>query len=243
MAISTMYPAKPGSPKTTLAAELSAVATSMTLDDATVLPDPPNLAVIGDDYTAEIVSYTTITGNVVSGLIRGLGDTTASVWSDGTNVARNYTSFDHDRFIDNIQDLSTNKLDSVSWGDIGGDLGDQTDLQDALDLKAPLASPALTGTPTAPTASLSTDSTQIATTAFVQDHAPIHLSVTASAGSTATKSDERITSTMRVINCVFGTPSNVTADVSWTTSNGSITFTSTFVGTGTTINFDLVEVN
>jgi hypothetical protein len=35
--------------------------------------------------------------------------------------------------------------------------------------KAPLASPALTGTPTAPTASISTNSTQLATTAFVQE--------------------------------------------------------------------------
>lgn len=34
--------------------------------------------------------------------------------------------------------------------------------------KAPLASPALTGTPTAPTASAGTNSTQIATTAFVK---------------------------------------------------------------------------
>jgi len=41
--------------------------------------------------------------------------------------------------------------------------------QTALDLKANLASPALTGTPTAPTASSVTNSTQIATTAFVQD--------------------------------------------------------------------------
>ena len=38
----------------------------------------------------------------------------------------------------------------------------------ALDLKAPLASPALTGTPTAPTASAGTNSTQVATTAFVK---------------------------------------------------------------------------
>ena len=37
-----------------------------------------------------------------------------------------------------------------------------------LDLKAALASPALTGTPTAPTATSGTSSTQIATTAFVQ---------------------------------------------------------------------------
>lgn len=38
----------------------------------------------------------------------------------------------------------------------------------ALALKAPLASPALTGTPTAPTAAVGTNSTQLATTAFVQ---------------------------------------------------------------------------
>ena len=42
-----------------------------------------------------------------------------------------------------------------------------TGLQTALDSKAPLASPALTGTPTAPTALTGTDNTQIATTAFV----------------------------------------------------------------------------
>jgi hypothetical protein len=40
-------------------------------------------------------------------------------------------------------------------------------IQTQLDAKAPLASPALTGTPTAPTASLGTNTTQIATTAFV----------------------------------------------------------------------------
>ncbi|MCV5639883.1 phage tail protein, partial [Escherichia coli] len=38
----------------------------------------------------------------------------------------------------------------------------------ALALKAPLASPAFTGTPTAPTASQGTNSTQIANTAFVK---------------------------------------------------------------------------
>lgn len=37
----------------------------------------------------------------------------------------------------------------------------------ALDLKAPLASPAFTGTPTAPTATAGTNNTQVATTAFV----------------------------------------------------------------------------
>jgi hypothetical protein len=38
--------------------------------------------------------------------------------------------------------------------------------------KAPLASPALTGTPTAPTAAANTSTTQLATTAFVQQETP-----------------------------------------------------------------------
>jgi hypothetical protein len=42
-----------------------------------------------------------------------------------------------------------------------------TSAQTALDLKAPLVSPALTGTPTAPTAAVNTNNTEIATTAFV----------------------------------------------------------------------------
>ncbi len=41
-------------------------------------------------------------------------------------------------------------------------------VNNALALKAPLASPALTGTPTAPTAAPGTNTTQLATTAFVQ---------------------------------------------------------------------------
>jgi hypothetical protein len=49
-------------------------------------------------------------------------------------------------------------------------------------LKAPLASPALTGTPTAPTASQGTDTTQVATTAFV--NAEIAADLTAAIGST-----------------------------------------------------------
>ncbi len=42
-----------------------------------------------------------------------------------------------------------------------------TGLQTALDAKAPLASPALSGTPTAPTAAVGNNTTQLATTAFV----------------------------------------------------------------------------
>lgn len=70
--------------------------------------------------------------------------------------------------------------DEVAWSGITGKptsfnpavhghaIADVTGLQAGLDAKAPLASPALTGSPTAPTAPGGTNSTQIATTAFVE---------------------------------------------------------------------------
>jgi len=70
--------------------------------------------------------------------------------------------------------------DSVPWTGVTGKptsftpathshaISQVTGLQAALDAKAGLASPALTGTPTAPTATTGTNTTQIASTAFVQ---------------------------------------------------------------------------
>ena len=62
------------------------------------------------------------------------------------------------------------------WGQLDGTLSDQLDLKAALDAKdtaiatkANANNAALTGTPTAPTATSDTNSTQIATTAFVQN--------------------------------------------------------------------------
>lgn len=55
----------------------------------------------------------------------------------------------------------------VTYGDIQIAESQVTNLTTDLSNKAPLASPALTGTPTAPTAATGTDTTQIATTAFV----------------------------------------------------------------------------
>lgn len=54
------------------------------------------------------------------------------------------------------------------WGSITGTLSNQTDLQSELNLKANLASPTFTGIPLAPTAASNTNTTQLATTAFVQ---------------------------------------------------------------------------
>ena len=118
MAISTMYPAKAGSPKTVLAIQISASATQITVADASVLPSAPNICVLGSDSNAEIVSYSAKNGNVLTGVVRGLGGTVASVWDVDTIVARNFTSFDHDRFKENIEALANEKANTSDLGDL-----------------------------------------------------------------------------------------------------------------------------
>ena len=71
---------------------------------------------------------------------------------------------------------------------LGDDANFSTTVTNSLATKAPLASPALSGTPTAPTAAASTNTTQIATTAFVQTNladkiALTNLSVTSNSAS------------------------------------------------------------
>ena len=63
-----------------------------------------------------------------------------------------------------------NKLDGVtaSTAELNYVDGVTSNVQTQIDAKAALASPSLTGTPTAPTASSGTNTTQLATTAFVE---------------------------------------------------------------------------
>jgi hypothetical protein len=76
-----------------------------------------------------------------------------------------------DTAISNLVDVAPAALDTLN--ELAAALGDDenfaTTVTNALADKAPLASPGLTGTPTAPTAAYGTDTTQIATTEFVQD--------------------------------------------------------------------------
>ena len=64
--------------------------------------------------------------------------------------------------------LQVNTQREVTFASITGQPTDNTNLANALNLKANLASPTFTGTPTAPTAASGTNTTQVATTAFVQ---------------------------------------------------------------------------
>ena len=80
--------------------------------------------------------------------------------------------------------LQVNTQREVTFSSITGQPTDNTNLANALNLKADLASPTFTGTPTAPTATTGTNTTQVATTAFVQD-AIATASLTLAANNTA----------------------------------------------------------
>ena len=72
-----------------------------------------------------------------------------------------------DQTIAGLKTFSSNPITSAAQGSGGGYLTRKDYVDGALALKAPLASPALTGVPTAPTAAAGTNTTQLATTAFV----------------------------------------------------------------------------
>lgn len=81
---------------------------------------------------------------------------------NGTDVLTRYTDINLTGSITATTDDSNRRVNiaiagssDVEWGDITGTLSDQADLQAALDLKAPLASPTFTGTVTAPSLNVS----------------------------------------------------------------------------------------
>lgn len=102
------------------------------------------------------------------------GTPTAPTAAGGTNTTQVATT----AFVKSAVDAIN--IPSTAWADISGKpaayppsthshaIADVTNLQTSLDDKAALASPALTGNPTAPTQTAGNNSTRVATTAFVQ---------------------------------------------------------------------------
>jgi hypothetical protein len=115
-------------------------------------------------------------------------------------------------------------------------------IQTQLDARAPLASPALTGTPTAPTATVGTNTTQLATTAYVNaeiaNDAPTKtgggasgtwsISITGNAATaTSTATLTGLTSTVAELNFVDGVTSNIQTQFTAKANLASPTFTGT----------------
>ena len=146
--------------------------TSLTTDLAAKVAGPAsatdNAVVRFDATTGKLVQNSGVTisdTNVISGLANG------SAASDAVNKSQ----------------LDTKANTSHSHA-----ISDVTSLQTTLDAKAPLVSPPLSGTPTAPTASAGTNTTQIATTAFVQ------AAVSASAAGLDVKESVRVATTANI---------------------------------------------
>lgn len=105
------------------------------------------------------------------GKITNVGAITGNVWrfimaDAGGNLYRAGTPFDDSSDKAKYVLKQSGVFEALEATDIWYDTNVTVD--DAIGSKAPLASPALTGTPTAPTATAGTNTTQIATTAFVK---------------------------------------------------------------------------
>ena len=222
MALQTMYQAKSNSPQTTLTAIIAADATSLTVFDGSVLPPGPNLLTLGTDEDAEVVYYSTISGNVVSGLVRGYSGTTASVWEEGTQVSREFTSYDHDTFKTNIESLQNdvNDLNTALAGK-----------QDELTFDS---------TPTA-------SSTNPVTSGGIKTYADQKIlyfyqqntsQQSSASGEFCRVTDSRIDGNTVVLNCTFTVPSAITSDVSWISDTGYISLKG--ICTSTTCKVNLV---
>jgi len=97
------------------------------------------------------------------------GTPTAPTAAPGTNTTQIATTAFIQSAVSALISSSPAALDTLNElaTALGNDPNFATSMATALGLRAPLASPALTGTPTAPTAAPGTNTTQLATTAFV----------------------------------------------------------------------------
>jgi|GEM_PF-6545190 len=104
MALQPMYPGMVNSPQTELASAIDDQQTMITLLDASVLPDPPNICTIGTGEDAETVLYTGKSGNNLTGVTRGFQGT-ARAWSQGAKVARLFTEYDYETLRQNLKGI------------------------------------------------------------------------------------------------------------------------------------------
>ena len=117
--------------------------------------------------TANIDSLVADTADINGGTIDGtiIGGTSAAAITGttitGTSFVIGSASIDETEL--EILDGATLTTTELNYVD-----GVTSSIQTQIDTKAPLASPSLTGIPTAPTAASNTNTTQIATTAYVQ---------------------------------------------------------------------------
>ena len=104
MSVQNMYPPSINSPMTLLTEDIDNTTTILKLEDASVLPDPPNLCTIGN-IDPETVIYTGKNGNDLTGLVRGF-EGAAKSWSKSTKAGRVLTAYDLSSLQSYVEQLS-----------------------------------------------------------------------------------------------------------------------------------------
>ena len=119
--------------------------------------------------TADLTQWINSTGTVLAKVdVNGAMFTITP--ADSTNSTQVATTAYVKSNINNLINSAPGALDTLNElaAALGNDANFSTTITNSLALKAPLASPTFTGTPLAPTATSGTNTTQIATTAFVK---------------------------------------------------------------------------
>lgn len=110
-----LYPAAVNSKVTVTLGVMNADSTIVEVLDGSVLPEAPNLLVLGTDQTAETVRMTAKEGNKLT--IERAVQGEAIAWPAGTQVARNFTAKDWNDMIANIATIVA-KVMGLSAADV-----------------------------------------------------------------------------------------------------------------------------
>ena len=110
----TMYPGKVNSPATVLDGAINDSVQTINIVDGSVLPDAPNLAVIGTGEDAETILYEVKVINQLSIVTRGFQGT-AKAWDSGTVIARMFTEYDYAKLKQNIETLDIKTIDGGAF--------------------------------------------------------------------------------------------------------------------------------
>lgn len=111
--LETMYAPQANSPTTSTVGNMTSSATSVTVLDASVLPSPPMLLVLGGDTeNSETVLCTAVSSNTLT-ITRAI-EGTARAWAGGTAIGRLFTAKDLQTVQNNITALNDDKAPASS---------------------------------------------------------------------------------------------------------------------------------
>lgn len=100
-----MYKGVANSPETTITNNINESDTLIYVLDETRVPEPPNLMVLGTGVSAETIKVISIDGNALT-VERGFQGVPRS-WNAGTVIARNFTEYDYNALVENVNTLQT----------------------------------------------------------------------------------------------------------------------------------------